>query len=84
MTKCIFVSDLHGKIEKYKKLMKYIVEVKPKIVFMGGDLLPSSTFIFSKSNESYQNFVKDFLIAEFSLLREKLGKDYPKVFLILD
>ena len=37
---CIFVSDLHGHLQKYKNLFKYLEKENPDAVFFGGDLLP--------------------------------------------
>ncbi len=74
---CFFVSDLHGKIQKYQILLSIIREEKPAAVFFGGDLLPP----FGLS--PYGDFVTDFLVGEFRSLRDKLRDDYPNVFLIL-
>ncbi len=38
--KCIFVSDLHGKISKFEKLFTIIENEKPDAIFFGGDILP--------------------------------------------
>ncbi len=40
MSRCLFVSDLHGSWERYEKLFARIASRKPEIVFLGGDLLP--------------------------------------------
>lgn len=37
---CIFVSDLHGKLERYHTLFHLIQQETPDAVFFGGDLLP--------------------------------------------
>ncbi len=76
--KCFFVSDLHGRKEKYNKLFSVIEEEKPEMVFMGGDLLPS--FYSSVDPES---FIRDFLGNAFDDLRKKLGKQYPHFYLIM-
>lgn len=81
MTKCLFVSDLHGKIERYNKLFKQIISELPQIVFIGGDILPSGAMHFTNSNTT--NFVNDFLIPKFSDLKQTLGENYPRIFLIL-
>jgi len=82
MALCFFVSDLHGKIDRYQKLINIIYEEKPDAVFLGGDLLPSGLdkkFHGHKIN----NFIIDFLEPEFRQLRLKLEGAYPQVFLIL-
>ncbi|MCP4199159.1 MAG: hypothetical protein GY762_18600, partial [Proteobacteria bacterium] len=41
MTNCFFVSDLHGDVDRYRKLFDAIADEQPQGVFLGGDLLPS-------------------------------------------
>ena len=41
MVPCLFVSDLHGGAERYEKLWRAIETETPRVVFLGGDLLPS-------------------------------------------
>ena len=72
---CFFVSDIHGKTERYEKLFNEIIINKPDAVFLGGDLLPH--FFVSK------NFVQEFLASKLTLLKNELGNRYPKIFLIL-
>ena len=74
---CFFVSDLHGKITRYQALFSQILKEKPAAVFLGGDLLPP----FGLSQE--KSFIRDYLAVEFGTLQEKLGLEYPRVFLIL-
>ena len=38
--RCFFVSDLHGKIDRYTKLFEAVASEKPQAVLLGGDLLP--------------------------------------------
>jgi Icc-related predicted phosphoesterase len=80
---CFFVSDLHGKIDQYQKLFDGIADRKPDAVFLGGDLTESG--LGTLANKAYNDhaFFKDFLAGGFSRLKEKLGKDYPGVFIIL-
>lgn len=79
---CIFVSDLHGKIDRYKKLFKIITKDIPDFVFIGGDILPSYTHKIA-SNKVFDEFIEDFLIKEFKLLKEELKERYPIIFVIL-
>ncbi len=39
--KCFFVSDLHGNVDKYRKLFKIISIEEPDAVLFGGDIFPS-------------------------------------------
>lgn len=70
---CIFITDLHGRKSRYEKLANAIIDVKPSVVFLGGDLLPHA---------ADGDFLESFLIPHFCLLQEKMGDAYPRVFLI--
>lgn len=75
MQKYFFVSDLHGRTERYEKLFETILNEKPEALFLGGDLLPH--------HFAGKNFVNDFLVPKLISLREQLKSSYPKIFLIL-
>ena len=79
MTKCFFVSDLHGKTDRYLKLFNQINDEKPDVVFFGGDLLPHAL----KKVENYDNFAIDFIFSNLWQLQETLQNQYPDIFLIL-
>ena len=70
-----FVSDLHGKPDRYEKLFQVILKEKPEALFLGGDLLPH--------HYRDRNFVLDYLSPKLLSLREELGKSYPQIYLIL-
>ena len=78
MTECLFVSDLHGSVEKYRRLFSAVKAARPRAVFIGGDILPHFG-----SGDTPQDFVRDHLLRELGRLRERLGAEYPRVFLIL-
>jgi uncharacterized protein len=78
-----FVSDLHGKFEKYLSLFDQIRSGKPDVVLFGGDIFPHHSLRRHKDFEHINDFLHDFLIAEFIKLRNQMGERYPKVFLIL-
>ncbi len=82
MTGC-FVSDLHGKFDKYLKLLDYIRYGHPDVVMLGGDLLPHYSMRRHKDFEHVSNFVQDFLIPQFAALQAEMLEYYPKVYLIL-
>ena len=82
MTPCLFCSDLHGRPDRYEKLFQEIESQRPAGVFLGGDLLPGLLAAFGTGEEE-GDFVGDLLVAGFERLRERLGDDYPRVFLIL-
>ena len=74
MLSALFVSDLHGRIERYQALFATIEKEMPSFVFLGGDLLPF---------RDEDSFIQDCLVASFRNLREALRDRYPNVYLIL-
>ena len=83
MTTCLFASDLHGQRERYEKLWRAIEEETPDAVLLGGDLLPSGILGWVSLDPAHRDFAHGFLGQGFEALRERLGKLYPEVFLIL-
>lgn len=87
----IFVSDLHGHLDRYEKLFELVARERPDGVFLGGDLLPSGLIdsaggrpdAFTPTPTGGADFVDTVLARGFSHLRENLGDAYPQVFLIL-
>jgi len=83
MIPCFFASDLHGKVERYRALLRSIQLERPAAVFLGGDLLPSA-FPPSRGRESGgETFLEGFLFPELRKLRESLEGDYPRVLVIM-
>lgn len=82
MPRCLFVSDLHGKIDRYSKLFSAISNEKPDAVFIGGDILPSITVDSGGSKIPVDMFITDYLGNEFSRLKNDLGELYPEMFII--
>jgi len=84
--KCLFVSDLHGDIKKYKKLFSIIETEKPDGVFIGGDLLPNQFSI----KKNMGDFIIEEIFSRIKKVREKvdkkirffiiLGNDDPRIF----
>lgn len=83
MRNWFFVSDLHGDVERYRKLFEAIDEEQPHAVFLGGDLLPSGLSAINSLDFAHEDFINDFLARKMQALREALGTAYPRVFLIL-
>jgi uncharacterized protein len=79
MTDCFFVSDLHGREERYEKLFAAIADGRPEVVFVGGDLLPRKF----KNRMGSEEFLDEYFRAKLLDLREKLSRAYPRIFLIL-
>ena len=82
-TGCLFASDLHGRASRYETLFRTIEDERPSLVFLGGDLLPSYLAPRTSPGESFEDFIRDCLHHGFGRLRKVLGKEYPRVFLIL-
>jgi len=78
--RCFFVTDLHGKIDRYEKLCSKIKEELPDILFIGGDILPNFN---SYLETEYDDFIEDYIIPKFKTLKLELKNRYPKVFIIL-
>jgi Icc-related predicted phosphoesterase len=74
----VFVSDLHGSGERYRKLTGVIETERPAAVFLGGDLLPNHWASALGGSE----FIGDVLGPAFHRLRSTMGSGYPKIFLI--
>jgi Icc-related predicted phosphoesterase len=83
MTQCLFVSDLHGNLDRYQKFFKAISEYLPDLVFIGGDILPSGLMALTQSGLPDGGFLDSFLIPQFSELKTQMGEKYPLVFLVL-
>ena len=79
MTPCLFVSDLHGRFDRYETLLRVIEEEKPAAVFLGGDLLPMGALPLPGGAG---DFVLDWLGPRLEALRERLGAAYPRVLAI--
>ena len=77
MRQCFFVSDLHGQINRYQALFSKILEEKPPAVFLGGDLMPG----FGSLEQG--DFLGGFIAKELNRIRDQLGDEYPRIFLIL-
>jgi Icc-related predicted phosphoesterase len=76
---CFFVSDLHGRIDRYQKLFSITSEEKPAAIFLGGDLLPHH---WSEALAD-GDFIEKVIVPGFDSLRDKLGAAAPQVFVIL-
>lgn len=82
MYRCIFVSDLHGQLHRYRKLFAAIAAEKPQAVFLGGDLLPHGLDQSWSASQPAGDFIEVVLLPGFAQLHEELGPAYPRVFLI--
>jgi Icc-related predicted phosphoesterase len=83
MMRCLFVSDLHGNLDRYTKLFRAVEEHRPDAVFMGGDLLPTGHLLSDGKGGQYDDFVRGYLAGELRRLHRLLGPKYPRIFLIM-
>ena len=81
MTRCLFVSDLHGSVTKYRALFQNILAERPQAVFIGGDFLPS--VLGSSALPRGDNFTLSHLGDGLERLRNQLKTEYPRVFIIM-
>lgn len=79
-TRCLFVSDLHGSLERYAALWRAVERERPAALFLGGDLLPGR---LRAAHAPGENFLEEVVAAGLDRLRERLGDGYPRVFVIL-
>ncbi len=78
-TSAFFVSDLHGKEDRFEKLFKAVEKEKPGTVFMGGDITPA----FHTLRSGSKGFLEGYFFPKLNRLREKAGESYPQIFAIL-
>ncbi|HSQ60979.1 MAG TPA: metallophosphoesterase [Acidobacteriota bacterium] len=83
MAACFFVTDLHGDVDRYEALFARIRAERPRGVFLGGDLLPSTLRSLTGPTIVHRDFVGEFLAPAFLALGEELGGERPEVFLVL-
>jgi len=75
---CLFVSDLHGRLEKYHALFQLVQQETPDAVLFGGDLLP----LHVPSEKPMQQFIKDTILSPIKHV-QKLTSKSTRFFLIL-
>jgi Icc-related predicted phosphoesterase len=78
-----FVSDLHGRVTRYRRLFEAIAREKPEAVFVGGDFLPHHLYVDESMDVLHKDFIGGFLERNFLEMRNVLGGSYPRVFLIM-
>jgi Icc-related predicted phosphoesterase len=82
VSEALFVSDLHGRSDRYAKLFDAIATLRPAAVFLGGDLLPHPLARRDADGHGFDDFIAGVLAAGLERLRADLGAAYPRVFLI--
>ena len=80
MSSWLFVTDLHGHIERYEKLWERMASGRPRAVLLGGDLLPHG--LVRHAAPGHESFT-DYIISSLRRVRSDLKNDFPAVFVIL-
>jgi Icc-related predicted phosphoesterase len=80
---CLFVSDLHGNTDRYRKLYDAVRKENPEAVFLGGDILPSALHDPSDPDQIFGHFIQEYFVKKLSTLKQELGQNFPRIFLIL-
>jgi len=75
---CLFVSDLHGRLEKYHALFRLVQQETPDAVLFGGDLLP----LHVPQNMPMEQFIKDTLFSPIKNIK-KITRSTTRFFIIL-
>ncbi len=75
MSRWLFVSDLHGRVDRYQKLLAVVRERRPEAVLLGGDLLPHAGLSACEGGD----FLLDWLLPGLEALHSALGGAYPRV-----
>jgi Icc-related predicted phosphoesterase len=78
----MFVTDLHGRTDRYEKLFALIENEQPSAVFLGGDLLPFGGGL-GGPDDSPAEFIGGFLAPSLKQLQNRLGRNAPRILLIL-
>ncbi len=79
----LFASDLHGRPDRYDKLFAAVASIRPRVLLLGGDLMPSVALEMSSARGANADFLRDVLAARLRDLRTSLGDLYPRVLVIL-
>ena len=77
MTRCLFASDLHGRTDRWEKLLEAIAAEGPAAVFLGGDLLPAGVGLAAG-----EDFLLEWLSPRLERLRRRTGGRLPPIFAI--
>ncbi len=75
MTPCLFASDLHGRFDRYQKLLAAIERQPPALVLLGGDLLPQGAGHLVAEGD----FLLGWLAPRLEALRARLAGSYPRL-----
>lgn len=74
---CLFASDLHGSHRRFQSLWVAAAAERPKVIFLGGDLLPGIA-----GTGGALKFIQESVESGVLELQQSLGPDFPTVLLI--
>ena len=77
--RCLFASDLHGRVDRYDKLFRRAREERPDVVLLGGDLLPS----LGSPSVPRDDFIEEVIGEAVHELERDLGPRAPTFLIIL-
>lgn len=60
MLNFLYITDIHGDIQKYEDVLKYAIEHKIKLIHLGADLLPKGRGLLYKQKKFVKNYLKNF------------------------
>ncbi len=78
-----FVSDLHGRSDRYRSLFAAIRAERPERVFIGGDLFSLLPLRDVDAHAIPMGDLESFIIPSLTSLHEELGEAYPKIYVVL-
>ena len=78
-SRCIFASDLHGRPDRFEKLFLAVLDERPDVVFLGGDLLPHRWSNLFKAGSQFD----ELFVNPMRWLKDALGKTRPRIFIVL-
>lgn len=81
--RALFATDLHGRADRYEKLFALVERERPRVLFLGGDLLPHPYADAARVAGGGPDFIYGVLAAGLERLRGRVGAGYPEVLVIL-
>jgi Icc-related predicted phosphoesterase len=76
-TRCLFVSDLHGRSARYQALIDAVEAEAPAAVFVGGDLLAHA------AHRGAADSLDQLFLSPLERLRARMARAFPPVFVIM-
>lgn len=83
MPEALYVSDLHGKRDRYLKLFDFLLNNPPEVLLIGGDLLEPFMQNTDSAGPGEHDFINKFLAFNLNRIREQLNERYPLTLLIM-